>query len=46
MKHFISKLPTKKAKLEESTKPAEQKIPGEEFPETTGCLMIFDGVEA
>lgn len=46
LKHFISKSPTKKAKLEESTKPTEQEIPSEEFPETTGCLMIFGGVEA
>lgn len=46
LKRFISKLPSKKAKPEEPAKAADQEAPVEDFPETTGCLMIFDGSEA
>jgi hypothetical protein len=46
LKHFISKPLAKKAKQEEPTKLAKQEAPTEEFPETTGCLMIFGGGDA
>jgi hypothetical protein len=39
-------LPAKKANPEEPTKPVEQEVPTEDFPEPTGCLMIFGGAEA
>jgi hypothetical protein len=46
LKCFISKPPAKKVKPEESTKPVEQEVPTVDFPNPTGCLMIFDGAEA
>lgn len=46
LKRFISKPPAKKAKLEESTKPAEQEAHTKDSPETIGCLMIYSGAEA
>lgn len=46
LNRFISKSPTKKAKPKEPVKPAEQETLTEEFLETTGCLMIFGGVDA
>lgn len=46
LKRFISKPPSKKAKPEEPAKQAEQKAPVEDFPEPTGCLMIFGGTKA
>jgi hypothetical protein len=46
VKCFISKPLAKKAKPEELAKPAEQEAPTEDFPETTGCLIIFSGAKA
>lgn len=46
LKRFISKPPTKKAKPDETSKLAELETLIDEFPETTGCHMIFRGSEA
>jgi hypothetical protein len=46
LKSFIYKQPSKKANPEEPAKAAEQEASTEDFPEMTGCLMIFGGLEA
>lgn len=41
LKCFIFKPPAK-----EPTKPTEQEVPTDDFPELTWCIMIFGGAKA